>query len=418
MSDEGGGFDVLLTEAGEKKIPVIKVVRAVTGMGLKEAKALEDQAPSTLTRGLAGSEADALKSELEGLGAVVELHPSSVGAVVHEAVPARVVAKFAPGLRSIKLYAEGRIEYQGRTESIVGATARVDSSGSKRVFRDTREVFLMIEGPRVSIAAPLTNKGHTTQTSARKFAAEVNKLAMRLARRTRRKPRPRRRVLLRNLMCSTASSDSGSCAIRACLPRRSSKRRNQRCCRTERIIQPGEQCSPRPSRAPLRLLGHSKRGHHQAAAWRLRRAERFSVVVLAEAGRQRSRGTDRRRSQLQPARDISTSRSTVGKHLPLAELPGSAEHRAGFADALNGQPGGPPAASTGRPPAVVARANWAPSRRQCGRTGAEPLKGRSDRLGHGRFRPLLGRFAAARCSGWRRAGGVSGSSAVGRAREA
>jgi ribosomal protein L7/L12 len=180
LSDEGGGFDVLLTDAGEKKIPVIKVARAVTGMGLKEAKALVDQAPSTLTRGLDGSQADALKSELEGLGAVVELHPSSVGAVVHEAVPARVVAKFAPGLRSIKLYEEGRIEYQGRTESIVGATARVDSSGSKRVFRDTREVFLMIEGPRVSIAAPLTNKGHTTQTSARKFAAEVNKLAMRL----------------------------------------------------------------------------------------------------------------------------------------------------------------------------------------------------------------------------------------------
>jgi hypothetical protein len=57
----------------------------------------------------------------------------------------------------------------------------------------------------------------------------------------------------------------------------------------------------------------------------------------------------------------------------------------------------------------------APSRRQCGRTGGGAVEGPKRSPGQARFRALLGRFAAARCSGWRRAGGVSGSSAVGRA---
>ncbi len=90
------------------------------------------------------------------------------------------IATFAPSFRSIKLFADGRIVYHDQVGSIVGASARVDASGSKRVFRDTREVFLMIEGPRVSIAAPLGSKGHLLQTQARKFAAKVNELAMRL----------------------------------------------------------------------------------------------------------------------------------------------------------------------------------------------------------------------------------------------
>jgi len=161
MSDEDGGtFDVLLMAVGSKKIiPVVKVVRAATGMGLKDAKQLVDKAPSTLKYGVSKLEAETLKSELEGLGAVAELHASSAGVLAKTETSAALVAKFAPRFRSIKLYEDGRIEYEGQTGSIVGATARVDSSGSKRVFRDTREVFLLIEGPRVSIAAPLSRQG-------------------------------------------------------------------------------------------------------------------------------------------------------------------------------------------------------------------------------------------------------------------
>jgi hypothetical protein len=98
------------------------------------------------------------------------------------------VAKFAPSFRSIKLYGDGTIEYQGQSGSIIGATARVDASGSKRLFRDTREIFLMIEGPNVSIAAPLGNKGHLMQKQAHQFEAKVNELAMRLGESTKTAP--------------------------------------------------------------------------------------------------------------------------------------------------------------------------------------------------------------------------------------
>ena len=65
--------DVLLTGAGDKKIQVIKVVRAATGLGLKEAKALVDGAPSPVKEGIERDEADKLKQELEEAGASVEL---------------------------------------------------------------------------------------------------------------------------------------------------------------------------------------------------------------------------------------------------------------------------------------------------------------------------------------------------------
>lgn len=90
------------------------------------------------------------------------------------------IAKYAPGLRSIKLYRDGRIEYRGHTGSVVGAAPGVDATGSKRLIRDTREVFLTIEGPSVGISAPLSSKGHLAQTQARKFAAKVNETAMQL----------------------------------------------------------------------------------------------------------------------------------------------------------------------------------------------------------------------------------------------
>src|SRR4051795_12090380 len=76
---DGGGeeeqtaFDVVLTAAGDKKIQVIKVVRAATGLGLKEAKALVDEAPGPIKEGIEREEADKLKSDLEEAGGSVEV---------------------------------------------------------------------------------------------------------------------------------------------------------------------------------------------------------------------------------------------------------------------------------------------------------------------------------------------------------
>jgi len=72
-AEEQTAFDVMLTGAGEKKIQVIKVVRAVTGLGLKEAKDLVDGAPNAVKEGVAKDEADSIKSQLEEAGASVEL---------------------------------------------------------------------------------------------------------------------------------------------------------------------------------------------------------------------------------------------------------------------------------------------------------------------------------------------------------
>ena len=72
-AEEKDSFDVVLTGAGDKKIQVIKVVRAATGLGLKEAKDLVDGAPGTIKEGVAKDEADKLKAELEEAGAGVEL---------------------------------------------------------------------------------------------------------------------------------------------------------------------------------------------------------------------------------------------------------------------------------------------------------------------------------------------------------
>ena len=71
--EEKDSFDVVLTGAGDKKIQVIKVVRAVTGLGLKEAKDLVDGAPSAVKEGAAKDEADSIKAQLEEAGASVEL---------------------------------------------------------------------------------------------------------------------------------------------------------------------------------------------------------------------------------------------------------------------------------------------------------------------------------------------------------
>ncbi len=73
VEEEQSTFDVLLTESGDKKIQVIKVVRAATGLGLKEAKALVDEAPKPIKEGVDREEADKLKQELEEAGAGVEV---------------------------------------------------------------------------------------------------------------------------------------------------------------------------------------------------------------------------------------------------------------------------------------------------------------------------------------------------------
>jgi large subunit ribosomal protein L7/L12 len=71
--EEKSAFDVVLAGAGDKKIQVIKVVRAITGLGLKEAKDLVDNAPNPVKEGVAQDEADQIKAQLEEAGATVEV---------------------------------------------------------------------------------------------------------------------------------------------------------------------------------------------------------------------------------------------------------------------------------------------------------------------------------------------------------
>jgi large subunit ribosomal protein L7/L12 len=71
--EEQTEFDVILKEAGEKKIQVIKVVRAITGLGLKEAKDLVDGAPNPVKQAVAKNEAEDIKKQLEEVGAVIEV---------------------------------------------------------------------------------------------------------------------------------------------------------------------------------------------------------------------------------------------------------------------------------------------------------------------------------------------------------
>jgi large subunit ribosomal protein L7/L12 len=73
VAEESSTVDVVLTGAGDKKIQVIKAVRAATGLGLKEAKALVDEAPKPVKEGVDRDEAEKLKSDLEEAGAEVEL---------------------------------------------------------------------------------------------------------------------------------------------------------------------------------------------------------------------------------------------------------------------------------------------------------------------------------------------------------
>ena len=72
-AEEKDEFEVVITSAGDKKVNAIKVVRAVTGLGLKEAKALVDEAPSTVKEGVPKDEAEDIKNQLEEAGASVEL---------------------------------------------------------------------------------------------------------------------------------------------------------------------------------------------------------------------------------------------------------------------------------------------------------------------------------------------------------
>ena len=71
--EEKTEFDVILTNAGSSKIPVIKVIRSATGLGLKEAKEIADAAPKAVKEGISKDDADKLKAELEEAGATVEV---------------------------------------------------------------------------------------------------------------------------------------------------------------------------------------------------------------------------------------------------------------------------------------------------------------------------------------------------------
>jgi large subunit ribosomal protein L7/L12 len=71
--EEQTAFDVVLESAGQSKIPVIKVIRELTGLGLKEAKAVADEAPKAVKEGVAREEADQMKAKLEEAGATVQI---------------------------------------------------------------------------------------------------------------------------------------------------------------------------------------------------------------------------------------------------------------------------------------------------------------------------------------------------------
>ena len=71
--EEQTEFDVILTSAGDKKIKVIKAVREITGLGLKEAKAVVDEAPKAVKEGVSKEEAEEMKAKLEEVGASVEV---------------------------------------------------------------------------------------------------------------------------------------------------------------------------------------------------------------------------------------------------------------------------------------------------------------------------------------------------------
>ncbi len=75
-AEEPTSFDVILKEIGSQKIPVIKEVRTITGLGLKEAKELVDSAPKAVKEGTSKEEAEEIQGKLEGVGATVELTPA------------------------------------------------------------------------------------------------------------------------------------------------------------------------------------------------------------------------------------------------------------------------------------------------------------------------------------------------------
>jgi Short C-terminal domain len=89
----------------------------------------------------------------------------------------RPIAEFAPSIRSIKLYADGRIDYQGKSGSVIGAIARIEKSGEKRRVRDTRKVVLRIDGPSVAIAASLPAAGFDVHRKAEEFVEQINKVS-------------------------------------------------------------------------------------------------------------------------------------------------------------------------------------------------------------------------------------------------
>lgn len=93
-----------------------------------------------------------------------------------------LIAKFSPGLfGAIKVYSDGRILSRFGSGYINGATATVDQSGSQRLVRDTRQSYLTISGPNVSIVVQLASNDKRTVRDARAFAATVNMLSQQLA---------------------------------------------------------------------------------------------------------------------------------------------------------------------------------------------------------------------------------------------
>jgi hypothetical protein len=92
----------------------------------------------------------------------------------------RPIAVIAPSIRSISLYADGRIDYRGKSGSVIGAIARIERTGEKNRLRDTRKVVLRIDGPNVAIAAPLPPASIQVNRQAQQFVAQVNEISSEL----------------------------------------------------------------------------------------------------------------------------------------------------------------------------------------------------------------------------------------------
>lgn len=155
-----------------------KKILKTTPVGYVADKAVERK--NDPERQAAKAEADVAKQRADAGSLRSRLKEAQVAATQEREAKRQQgpVAKYTPtGFGAIRVYRDGTIESKHGSGSIIGATARVDQAGSQRIFRDTRQSYLTIEGPQVGISVKLGANSSGVVAAARKFAATVNKLA-------------------------------------------------------------------------------------------------------------------------------------------------------------------------------------------------------------------------------------------------